>query len=68
MIYGHEMIGRVEAAADRKEQRLILKNIWLEPGVRASQKLNRAIEASVQRLARFNECTYSGTENLPIRP
>ena len=68
MIYGQEMIGRVEAAAERKEQRLILKNIWLEPRVRTSQKLNRAVEASVQRLARFNECTYSGTENLPIRP
>ena len=64
MLYGQELIGRIEAAADRKNHVLVLKNVWLEPGVKKTKKLENAIDASVRRLARLNDCDYqkNGTE------
>ncbi len=57
MLYGEKMAGRIEAAADRKEETLVIKNIWYESGIRQTIKLNAAIEAAVRRLARFNDCS-----------
>ena len=56
VLYGQDLAGRIEAAADRKNNRLVVKNIWYEPHVRLTKKLNHALDEAVQRLARFNEC------------
>ena len=56
MLYGEDLVGRVEAAADRKNQVLLVKNIWFEEGVRRTKRLEHAIEMSIKRLARFNDC------------
>ncbi len=56
MLYGENLIGRIEAAADRKNQMLLVKNIWFEEGVRRTKRLEHAIEMSIKRLARFNDC------------
>ena len=56
MLYGTELIGRIEAAADRKNGLLTVRNVWLEPGVRRTKKLDRALDAAVGRLASFNGC------------
>ena len=39
-----------------KEKKLTVKNIWYEPGVRKTKKLESAMDNGIQRLARFNEC------------
>ena len=57
MLYGEKMAGRIEAAADRKAQTLVVKNIWYEAGVRQTKKLDAAVDAAVGRLARFNDCS-----------
>lgn len=57
MVYGQDFVGRIEAAADRKADTLIVKHVWLEPGVRATKKLSGMIEKAEQRLARFNGCS-----------
>ena len=57
MLYGEKMAGRIEAAADRKAETLVVKNIWYEPGIRQTKKLNTAIDAALRRLAKFNECS-----------
>ena len=54
MLYGRDFIGRIEAAANRKRGILELRNIWYEPGVRQTKKLENMLEASIRRLARFN--------------
>ena len=59
VLYGRELIGRIEAVADRRRMQLEVRNIWYEPGVRQTKKLDRAMEAAIQRLARLNDC---GTE------
>ena len=56
MVYGEKMAGRIEAAADRKAETLVIKNIWYEPGIRQTKKLNAAVDAAVRRLAKFNDC------------
>ena len=56
VLYGRNLAGRIEAAADRKNRQLVVRNIWYEPDVRKTRKLDRAVDAAVQRLARFNEC------------
>ena len=56
MLCGENLIGRIETAADRKNNQLLVKNIWYEPGVRQTKKLDHAIDIAVRRLARFNEC------------
>ena len=56
VLWGQELIGRIEAAADRKQHLLTVKNIWYEPGIRQTKKLAGAMESAVRRLARFNDC------------
>ena len=57
MLWGENLIGRVEAVADRKADALNVKNIWYEPGVRQTKKLDKAVQRSLARLARFNGCS-----------
>ena len=56
VLYGQDLAGRIEAAADRKNHQLVVKNIWYEPHVRPTKKLSHALDAAVQRLVRLNEC------------
>lgn len=57
MLYGEKMAGRIEATADRKAETLVIKNIWYEPGIRQTKKLNAAVDAAIGRLAKFNDCS-----------
>lgn len=57
MVYGEKPAGRIEAAADRKTETLVVKNIWFEPGIRRTKKLNAAVDAAIRRLAKFNDCS-----------
>lgn len=56
MLYGDQFVGRIEAAADRKNRKLLVKNIWFEDGVRQPKKMSLAIDNALKRLARFNDC------------
>ena len=56
MLYGEKLAGRIEAAADRKAETLVVKNIWYEAGIRQTKKLEAAVDAAVGRLAKFNGC------------
>ena len=57
MLYGSELIGRVEAVADRKANFLIVRNVWFEAGVRRTKRADRAIDGAFSRLARLNGCS-----------
>ena len=56
VVFGRNLVGRIEAAADRKTRVLLVKNIWYEPGVRQTKKLSSAMDSAIQRLAVFNDC------------
>ena len=57
ILLGDGFIGRIEAAADQKNGTLRVKNVWYEPGVRQTQKLRLALDRTLRRFARFNDCT-----------
>ena len=66
VVYGQELAGRIEAAADRKSGTLTVRNVWYEPGVRRTKALERALGSAVGRLARFNGCER--VERPDLRP
>ena len=57
VLWGSDFIGRIEAVADQKEDTLRVKNIWLEPGVRQTGKLQLAFDRALRRFASFNDCS-----------
>ena len=57
ILWGTDFIGRIETAADRKTHTLRVKNIWLEPGIRRTKKLQTALARTLRRFAVFNNCT-----------
>ena len=56
ILWGSSFIGRIEAAADSKAGTLCVKHVWLEPGVRETEKLRHALDRTLRRFARFNDC------------
>ena len=58
MVYGDRFVGRIEPKADRKTKALTVSKVWFEPGVRQTKKLVGQVDRAVQRLAKFNECSW----------
>ena len=56
LLYGHTFIGRVEVINDRKNKKLVVKNIWFEDGVKQTKKLHAELDKCLKRFAKFNEC------------
>lgn len=56
ILFGDRFVGRIEAVPDRKNGVLEVKGLWWEPGIRQTKKLNKALEQTLLRFARFNEC------------
>ena len=69
VLYGTRLAGRIEAVADQKEKLLKVRNLWFEPGVRQTRKMDQAIGAAVRRLARFNElpCAPFDPERVTVK-
>ena len=57
ILWGNDFIGRIEAASDQKSRTLRVKDIWLEPGVRQSKKLQLSLNRKLRRFASFNDCS-----------
>ncbi len=56
LLWGERFIGRIEAAADRKEGILRVKNIWFEPGIHMTKKHRTALDRALIRFSEFNDC------------
>ena len=57
IVYGQNLIGRIEAVSERRTGTLTVRNIWYESGIKETKKLAHALGMSVKRLARFNGCS-----------
>ena len=57
VIFGDRFVGRIEAVPDRKKGILEVKGLWLEPGIRKTVKLTRALERTLAGFAKFNGCS-----------
>ncbi|MCL2060435.1 MAG: winged helix DNA-binding domain-containing protein [Oscillospiraceae bacterium] len=56
ILYGEQFIGRIEIVCERKDKRLVVKNIWYESGVKQTKKMQTAINSCIKRFAKFNGC------------
>ena len=57
VLWGNDFIGRIEVASDQKNRTLRVKNIWLEPGVQQTKKLQLSLNRAIRRFASFNDCS-----------
>jgi len=60
LVYGEDLIGRVDAAAERKNNLLNVKNIWYEDGTKQTKALTSAVKKCIERFAAFNGCEKIG--------
>lgn len=56
VLWGEKFIGRMEAVADYKNSVLRVRNIWFEPGIRRTKKLQTSIDRALMRFCSFNNC------------
>lgn len=56
VLYGDGFIGRIEAVADKKANKLIIKNFWKEDEVSFDRKVREALQECIVRFAGFNGC------------
>ena len=56
ILWGERFVGRIETAADRKTGTLTVKQVWYEPSVRQTKKLQASLDRAIRRFAGFNEC------------
>lgn len=56
ILWGDEMVGRVDMKADRKQQVFYIKNLVFEPAAVIDDELLAALAAKLKALAQFNDC------------
>ncbi len=56
ILLGENFIGRIETAVERNKRELIVKDIWLESGIRHTKELQRKLMQTLKLFAEFNEC------------
>jgi len=63
ILYRNEFAGRIELIREKKANRLVVNQIWLEKDFRMTNKFKQALEKAFLRFTSFNE-----VENLVISP
>ena len=58
VLYGTELIGRIELVRDTKAKILLNKNFWPEDGVKITKTTQKAMDKTIERLAKMNEVQY----------
>ena len=56
ILFGNRFVGRIEIAADHKEQILHVKNVWWESGIKSTKQLEAALNKTLNAFCRFNDC------------
>ncbi|MBP5603654.1 MAG: YcaQ family DNA glycosylase [Treponema sp.] len=53
ILYGENLIGRIEPVYDKKTKQLQIKNIWYEPEIKITKKIEAAVAATIKRFEQF---------------
>ena len=54
ILFGDRLVGRLDPHLDREERRLVIRLLHLEPQVRPTGRLRRALRAALESFARFH--------------
>ena len=57
VLYGENLVGRVEPMRDRKRKALLMKRFWPEKGFKVTEGFRKALQHEAQRLAIFHGYT-----------
>ena len=57
LLLGDRFVGRLDAKADRKAEKLIVRKLWIEADAPADSEFLTQIAWTLARFARFNQCT-----------
>jgi len=58
VLYGTDLIGRIELVRDTKAKILVNRNFWPEDGIKITKTMENAMEKSIEKLAKMNEVSY----------
>ena len=53
ILYEENLIGRIEPVYDKKSKQLQIKNIWYEPDIKITKKIESAMAATIKRFEQF---------------
>ena len=53
ILYGENLIGRIEPVYDKKSKQLQITNIWYEPEIKITKKIETAVAATIKRFEQF---------------
>ena len=53
ILYGESFIGRIELVYDKKSQKLEVKNLWYEPDVKLTKKIEKSLDAAIKKFEGF---------------
>ncbi|WP_085523632.1 winged helix-turn-helix domain-containing protein [Tuberibacillus sp. Marseille-P3662] len=55
ILYGDRLIGRIDPRLDRKDQRLLIRLLQLEPDIELTPEMRRSIQDELNRFAAFHQ-------------
>ncbi|MCF6136523.1 winged helix-turn-helix domain-containing protein [Pseudalkalibacillus berkeleyi] len=67
ILYGDQLIGRMDPSLDRKNSTLHVRLLQLEPGVKKTSQLKREIRDALERFAKFNQVKDIVIEQSDLR-
>lgn len=56
VLWGDQLVGRLDAKADRKRKHLVIKNLVLEPQCRVTDELHAGLVTGIRTLGASNHC------------
>ncbi len=56
ILHGCELVGRIDPKVERKQKRLILHNLHLEPGIKLRAALIRGLIGALEEFMAFHDC------------
>ena len=59
LLWGDELIGRMDSKANRKNRQLIIKNLFLEPGIAPTESLSRALLKGIKQFQFDQDCDHT---------
>lgn len=60
ILHGEAFVGRIEVICNRKEKKLVVKNIWLEQGISMNEELWQGLNDCIERFRGFHELESIG--------
>ena len=55
VLYGDQLVARIEPKMDRKEKKLIIRGYWTEPGFNETEEYTEKLERNLSTFAAFHE-------------